>query len=107
MASKDRMIVPFVCTECGAPLNRKKSVCEFCRVGWEMVKRYEGPELPQKKLMVMDKGAWTTASYYGSTAMMFNSCNESTYSSSGTPIYEMGKKLPIAYVSPSGEIVNA
>jgi hypothetical protein len=46
MASKDRMIVPFVCTECGAPLKRKKQACEFCRVEWEMVKRYNGPDMP-------------------------------------------------------------
>ena len=64
MASKDRMIVPFVCDCCGAPLRRKKSACEFCRVEWEMVKRYEGPEIPSLYM----GAAWTTASMTFATA---------------------------------------
>jgi hypothetical protein len=76
MASNDRMIVPFVCTECGAPLKRKKQACEFCRVEWEMVKRYNGPELTKNNL----SGAWTTVTNNGSTALMYNEIStESPY----------------------------
>ena len=61
MASKDRMIIPFVCTECGAPLKRNKPVCEFCRVEWEMVKRYEGPELPEMPIVGISNLSFNTA----------------------------------------------
>ena len=45
MTNKDRMIVPFVCEQCGANLNPGKSVCDFCRTAWKMVERYRGPEV--------------------------------------------------------------
>jgi hypothetical protein len=47
MSGKDRMMVPYECEKCGAPLNPKKSNCDYCRTHWEMVKRYNGPELPK------------------------------------------------------------
>ena len=64
MASEDRMIVPYVCECCGAPLNSKKRVCEFCKIEWDMVKRYEGPNIPDIKYEIQFGQALGTACSY-------------------------------------------
>ncbi|MHC4361446.1 MAG: hypothetical protein ACYSTZ_01365 [Planctomycetota bacterium] len=50
MAKNDRMIVPYVCEQCGASLaiedkRLPKNSCAWCWTSWKMVKRYNGPEV--------------------------------------------------------------
>ena len=70
MASEDRMIVPYVCECCGAPLNSKKRVCEFCKIEWDMVKRYEGPNIPDIKYEIQFGQALGTACSYPTFSTM-------------------------------------
>jgi hypothetical protein len=69
MAKNNRMIVPYVCEQCGASLavedeRLPSNTCAWCWTSWKMVKRYNGPDVPD----VPDV-------YYGALSTMTASTN--------------------------------
>ena len=100
MANKDRMIVPFICAQCGANLNPRKSTCDFCHVAWEKVERYNGPEVKNVHLggSLSTVGSMTLTTANCSFPMLFNVVEEPT------PIFEMGKAEPVGFVTQDGRV---
>lgn len=77
--NEDRLIVPYSCPQCGAPLSLETQVCRYCQTPWEKVERYRGPSMPVEsrevnRRMVAQFGSsiLSTATCYTTSTMIYH-----------------------------------
>lgn len=78
MVDNKRLIAPYLCECCGAPLNPNIKQCTYCQTYWNYVERYRGPEIPEQNLQPYNNSIFTGSAVVSSFTMLSTQFSGST-----------------------------